>query len=130
MQNAAARFIGSVRKYESVNEILYSLHWIPIHRRIEYKSLMFAHQIMHQPSSLSYLTDSFHINREANRKSTIYKFKPIISKTSKGEKRISSYASKLWNSLPLNLREQTDKETYRSELKTYLFKRCCFSEIK
>ena len=130
VQNAAARFIGSVRKYESVNEILYSLHWIPIHRRIEYKSLMFAHQIMHQPSSLSYLTDSFHINREANRKSTIYKFKPIISKTSKGEKRFSSYASKLWNSLPLNLREQTDKETYRSELKTYLFKRCYFSEIK
>ena len=37
VQNAAARLICSVRRFIHVTPVLYSLHWLPVQIRIDFK---------------------------------------------------------------------------------------------
>ncbi len=37
VQNTAARFLKGKRKFDHVTPILKSLHWLPVHYRIEFK---------------------------------------------------------------------------------------------
>ncbi len=40
VQNAAARLLTGVRKREHITPVLISLHWLPIHYRIDFKVLL------------------------------------------------------------------------------------------
>ncbi len=43
VQNAAARVLTRLRKYDHINPILQSLHWLPIKLRISYKILLLTY---------------------------------------------------------------------------------------
>ena len=54
--NAAARLIVRKQKYDHITSTLRDdLHWLPVHRRIEYKLILFVFKCRHQmaPSYLS-----------------------------------------------------------------------------
>ena len=42
VENAAARLLISTRKYEHISPILASLHWLPVHFKINLKSILFV----------------------------------------------------------------------------------------
>ena len=57
VQNAAARLVCGIRKFDHITPILKSLHWLPVQQRIEYKVLLLCFQAIHglAPDCLSSL---------------------------------------------------------------------------
>ena len=45
--NAAARLVMEVPKYSHITPVLYELHWLPVHARIQFKVLLFAFKAIH-----------------------------------------------------------------------------------
>ncbi len=41
VQNAAARLLTGTRKYEHITPVLLSLHWLPVHFKIEFNFFFF-----------------------------------------------------------------------------------------
>ena len=46
VQNAAARLLSGVKKYQHISPTLAALHWLPIHFRIDFKVLMLTYQAL------------------------------------------------------------------------------------
>ncbi|PIK34210.1 RNA-directed DNA polymerase from mobile element jockey, partial [Apostichopus japonicus] len=56
VQNTAARIITRTRRYEHITPVLRDLHWLPIHRRIDYKLILHVFRILNDQSP-SYMSD-------------------------------------------------------------------------
>ena len=46
-QNMCAKVVLGLNKYDSITEALYTLHWLPIRARIEYKVICICYQCIH-----------------------------------------------------------------------------------
>ena len=55
VQNTAARIVTSKRKYDSINPIMFKLHWLPLHSRIIFKLLLIVYEALNgkAPSYIS-----------------------------------------------------------------------------
>ena len=47
VQNTAARLITQTKKHEHITPVLYSLHWLPIPFRVQYKVLIYTYKLKH-----------------------------------------------------------------------------------
>ena len=47
VQNAAARLLTGIRRYDHIAHVLASLHWLPVVFRIKFKILLFAFKSLH-----------------------------------------------------------------------------------
>jgi len=45
--NAAARLVCSARKYEHITPLIRDLHWLPVHKRIEFKLAVLVFRCLH-----------------------------------------------------------------------------------
>ncbi len=61
VQNAAARLVTGAHRQEHISPVLASLHWLPVHLRINPKVLLFAYKSLNglAPPYLSDLLDSY-----------------------------------------------------------------------
>ncbi len=59
VQNAAAKFLKGQRKFDHVTSILKSLHWLPVHLRIEFKVLLYVFKYINNLAP-SYLSDQLY----------------------------------------------------------------------
>ena len=118
VQNAAARHITPA---------LYELHWLPVSLRIDYKILLLTFKCIYglAPTYLSGLI-SIKSNSLYNLRST----GRLLLDHPKGKmlttlraRSFSAAAPKLWNELPVGLRQATSLNSFKSRLKTYLFKK-------
>ena len=57
VQNAAARLITGTRRRDHITPVLYSLHWLPVQRRIDYKMAVLVCKAL-RGQLPSYLSDS------------------------------------------------------------------------
>ncbi len=57
VQNATARLLTGAKKYDHVTPILASLHWLPVHFRVQFKNLLFVFKALNNqaPSYLKVL---------------------------------------------------------------------------
>lgn len=122
IQNSLARAITGTAKYEHITPILKSLHWLPVKQRIEFKISLIVHKTLHtnQPMYLrSLLTaqDNQHSTRSSDA-TTLY---IPYSRTTTGKRAFSVAGPRLWNSLPVQVRQTDCLTTFRSRLKTHLF---------
>ena len=115
LQNAAARLISKRRKRQSVRDVLNTLHWLPVEKRIIFKILIITFKIIHglAPENLTNLisfrcADTLILNN-------------IFLDTSYGRQSFSYAAPRYWNSLPGNIRFSTTIENFKRLTKTYLF---------
>lgn len=46
-QNVAARQVSGTRKSEDISPVLVSLHWLPVHKRVMFKILVFVYKALH-----------------------------------------------------------------------------------
>jgi len=55
VQNAAARFIAGVRRFDHITPVLHDLHWLPVQKRIVFKIATLVYKCMHEmaPSYLA-----------------------------------------------------------------------------
>ena len=125
IQNAAARIVVQASKFTSAKPILEKLHWLPVDKRIEYKIILLAFKAIHGLTA-SYLMDLLEIkvpNRDLRHNKGLLLVENN-SKTTFNDRAFSTSAPKLWNQLPREIRDIKTIETFKKELKTFLFKSC------
>ncbi|XP_006822713.1 uncharacterized protein LOC102806180 [Saccoglossus kowalevskii] len=111
------------KKYDHISPVLQKLHWLPVRYRIDYKLMLLTFKALNGLAP-NYILDLIHVYTPSRcLRSSI---KKLLRNTNYRQKtyagRAFSYAApKLWNDLPLDLREVTDVNIFKKRLKTYLF---------
>ena len=127
VQNPGARLILGIGKFSHITPALYELHWLPVSFRINYKILLLTFKCIYGLAP-TYLSDLISIKSNSlyNLRST---GKPLLDHpkgkmlSTLGARSFSVAALKLWNGLPVELRQATSLDCLKSRLKTYLFKK-------
>ena len=124
IQNSAARMITGTRKYDSITPVLKHLHWLPMNERIEFKVLVMVFKALHG-SAPSYIQELIkpYTPRRTLRSASSRTVEVPVTRTSYGDRSFSKAGAHLWNNLPEDLRSVETLETFRWNLKTFLFRR-------
>ena len=117
--------VTKTRKHEHITPILNSLNWLPVVNRIKFKILLLVFKIKHgfAPTYLSDLLQPMIPSRSLRSSKHAhlqYTPGPRIN-TRYGDRAFSVAAPKLWNSLPITIRNATSIECFKSNLKRFLF---------
>lgn len=123
VQNAAARLLTGVRKYEHITPVLASLHWLPVRYRINFKILLFVFKSLNglAPSYISELILLHTPTRSLRSADKLLLQVPKTNRKLRGDRAFSVVAPKLWNDLPQPIKKATSVTHFKSLLKTYLF---------
>ncbi len=123
VQNAAARLLTGMKKRDHITPVLSSLHWLPVQYRIDFKILLMVFKALHNmsPSYITNLLDYYTSARTLRSADKLLLAVPRSKKKSKGDRAFMVVAPKLWNSLPLHIRQAPSLEVFKSQLKTHLF---------
>ena len=107
VQNVAARVVVKASRYDHITPILKSLHWLPIRYRTEYKLLLLTFKALHHlaPSYLTDLLQLYHPTRTLRSSSDSLLTARCARLRNYGDRAFCVAAPKLWNDLPLNIRE-------------------------
>ena len=113
LQNSCARLIFGKKKFESVSELLTKLHWLPIKERIYFKILLIVFKFFKNKTP-KYISECLQ---------PVGNLTLVISRTHTpyGDRAFQNCAPRLWNSLPINIRRCNTVETFKKQLKHYLF---------
>ena len=100
IQNRACRVIFGLKKRESVEEKLKCLHWLKIEERVKFKILLLTFKSLNGLAP-SYLHDLLTMNNiSSNRNHLLH----IPTSNSNSSRPFQIAAPKLWNSLPINVK--------------------------
>ena len=109
VQNAAARLLTRVRKYQHISPTLASLHWLPIRFRIDFKVLMLTYEALNGLGP-QYLAEQLLPPRSTRitRASQEVRLRSLMPREARKEKTrnwaFSVVAPRLWNNLPPEIR--------------------------
>jgi len=108
IQNSAARVFTRASFRASSSESLRSLHWLPVEYRIQYKLANIAYGIRSktQPKYLKALLHDYKPSRTP-RSSYTHHFDEPRARTKLAPRAFSYSVPKIWNSLPLHVKEST-----------------------
>ncbi len=122
VQNAAARLLTGTRKHEHITPILFSLKWLPVRFRIEYKLLVFVFKSLNglAPTYLDALVKRHTSARSLRSSDQQLLTIPRARLKLKGDRAFSVAAPKLWNLLPVSIRSAQTISSFKLLLKTYL----------
>ncbi len=144
IQNMAARLVFKLPKFSHVTPLMIELHWLPVFYRIIFKVLLYAFKAIHGLAP-KYICDMFipYSSQYSFRRNSViediqYNFGDIVSpidqksvvylkvpktKCVTFEQRSLAVAGPTeWNKLPIELRNITELDTFKKQLKTHLFK--------
>ena len=124
IQNSLARVITNTSEYQHITPTLKKPHWLPIKQRIDYKVCLVTYKILknQQPTYL-YNSLSFPSHSVSTRSSDSLVLSIPYVRSSLGKRAFFSVIRpRLWNSLPPDTRNSNSLPTFRSRLKTHLFK--------
>ena len=126
MQNAAARVIACLRKFDHISDTLKELNWLPVEQITIYKINLICFKILNNLAP-DYLVDLIHVYEPARYlRSSSDKWRLVIKPynlKTYGLRAFSVIAPILWNDLPIDIRSIDDVNKFKSKLKTFLFKR-------
>ncbi|KAL5260304.1 hypothetical protein ACHWQZ_G010434 [Mnemiopsis leidyi] len=120
IQNRACATILGLKRREPKSEHLKKLHWLKVLERIEFKILLVTYKALNgiAPDYISDLVKYY--NLSGSRSPSL---QTHVSKTSYGDRAFISCAAKLWNRLPEAIRTSPSVKTFKTQLKTHLFKK-------
>ena len=125
LQNAAARIVTLSPKRTHITPILQSLHWLPINDRIVFKILLLIFHCV-QGSAPQYNISLVHPYIPARNLRSSTSRALIIPKSTKtwGQRAFAHAGPYLWNSLPEDIKNCKSSESFKNQLKNYLFTHC------
>ena len=125
IQNNAARLVLQKSKRQHVTPLLKQLQWLPIQTRIDYKlaTLAFRHFDGSLPQYLSSRLDIYQPSRSLRSSNDRLLRVPRWKLKSFGYRSFSYQGPVVWNSLPTDLKLSSSLSTFKSRLKTHLFKK-------
>ena len=120
------RIITGSGKYEHITPVLQQLHWLPVKVRIDYKIGLIVFKCLHDlaPSYLSDLLKPYQPTRSLRSASRDMLQVPRSRLCTFGDRAFATFAPRLWNNLPAELRQVESLEHFKSAYKTYLFSQC------
>jgi len=124
IQQALARVVmqqSSVSPLTS-NELLKQLHWLPIEWRIRFKLACLVHKILNtgHPPYLNELIQHHKPSRSTHSSASHLLSVPQHN-LSFGARAFRVAAPKIWNSIPLHMRQSQTYSSFRRHLKTHYF---------
>ena len=124
VQNVAARIITRTKKYDHTKPVLKQLHWLPVNQHINYKILLLTYKTLNSqaPSYITELLEPYTPARNLRSSSENLKI-PLVKLVSYGHRCFSFAAPTLWNSLLDFIRQSSSLSSYKTYMKTYLFKK-------
>ena len=127
IQNAAARLVTGSRKYDHITPVLRSLHWLPVHQRINFKIATLVYKCLHglAPPYLAddcVLVSSLSNRRQLRSASSQRLLVPRTQTVTYGPRAFQFSGPTVWNRLPANLHDPNISiDIFMRRLKTYLF---------
>jgi hypothetical protein len=123
-QNNAARIVLRKRKVDHAKPLLRELHWLPVRARIEFKVASLCYRSLHglAPTYLSELLVPYQPSRSLRSADAGHLSVPRIKLETFGRRSFSFAGPKIWNALPLSLRNASTLSAFKSGLKTHLFR--------
>ena len=116
IQNAAGKAVYGLYKHDHVGDTLQKLHWLPVRERINYKILLIVYKCLNGMGP-QYLTEMLNYSNYSH---NIHLVEPFMI-TALGERAFQKSAPKMWNSLPLAIKQCSTLPTFKKQLKTHLF---------
>ena len=125
IQNYAARIILRLPKSSSITIHFKSLHWLPVKVRSTYKIACLCYHC-HNSTAPSYVTDMLHGKSLHTRNTRSYTMpflnRPAHSKATLVDRSFSFASSSVWNYISNDVRCAPSLSSFKSRLKTYLFR--------
>ena len=127
IQNYAARVILCLPKSSSITTHLKSLHWLPVKVISTYKIACLCYHC-HSSTAPSYVADMLHKKPSHTRNAHCISYtmpllnRPAHSKATLGDRSFYFASSSVWNSIPNDVRCAPSLSSFKSCLKTYLFR--------
>jgi hypothetical protein len=127
VQNCAARILTGTRKFDHITPVLMKLHWLPVKYRIIYKICLLVFKCINSlaPGYLCelLLTVNSTSRRTTRSSSDKTRLQPVNTRLcTYGDRAFSAIAPRLWNQLNVCLREENSLCSFKSGLKTHLFR--------
>ena len=119
VQNAAARLVKRKRKRDSISSTLAELHWLNVESRIIFKVILLVYKSINGLCSENLMLSYKQFNC---RPDDFLQLETKMVKTKYGRRTFQYAGPRLWNALPLNMRTQDKIETFKTQLKTMLFR--------
>ena len=126
VQNAGARVIACVPRYDHISRVLMQLHWLSVSQRIEYKVIILQASTAIQGKAPHYICDMIQerLPQRATRSATsVMLTQPYSNTKTFGDRAFSVVAPRLWNELPTAMREPLNLDNLKRKLKTDLFRK-------
>ena len=124
IHNTAARILTLSKKFDHITPTLRDLHWLPVKNRIIFKILLLTFRCLHGTAP-AYLSGLLHpylpVRSLRSSNSLLLKVQKTRTK-SYGDRAFQNSAPKLWNSLPISIRQCETLTSFKSDLKNHLFK--------
>jgi len=123
-----AKLVLNRRKSDSSKQALYDLHWLPIKARIQFKILVNMNncRVGNAPTYLTdLLTCTPKVQKRSLRSSSFSVDSdevPFNKCKTFSDRSVSTIGPKLWNDLPLNIRQCSSVDSFKKHLKTHFFR--------
>jgi hypothetical protein len=124
VQYAAARLITRTKRSDHMRPILQKLHWLPIRERITFKLLIITYKALNNlaPAYISDLLQPLSHTRSLRSSARKDLKVPRAHCATYGDRCFSIAAPKLWNNLPVGLKDSPSLNIFKKDLKTHIFK--------
>ena len=128
VQNSAARLVFEESKFCHITPLSRALHWLPIAYRIVFKISLLTFNVIHklpptyisEPVSLKDTGDRYYLR---SNNANLLNIPPCKSLSTLGDQSFYVAAPKLWNDLPLFIRNISLVNAFKKALKTHLFQK-------
>ena len=126
IQNFAAKVLTRRRKFDSATMALMELHWLPVREWCKFKIMLMTYKALNNlsPKYLSELlsyTSPVYKTRSSN--DDLLLNIPFTRRYTFADRSFACMATKLWNTLPYTIRSAINIGNFKSNLKTYIFKK-------
>ena len=124
LQNTAAKLVTLSRKFTHITPILKQLHWLPIEQRIVFQICTLVVKTIHgaSPTYLCNLVEPYVPARDNLRSAVKLLLVEHKAINLWGAQSFIVSAAKVWNALPNNIRVTATIDTFKTALKTHVFK--------
>jgi hypothetical protein len=131
VQNAAARLICNLSRFDHITPTLKDLHWLPVKFRIDFKIQLIVFKVLHglAPDYISELITikppssySMRSNSKLLLQKTTLKTLPTL-----GDHSFGCAAPNLWNDLPSRIQQADSIGSFKKLLKTHLFRKAYYN---
>lgn len=127
LQNTAARLITNKNRFCHITPVLHDLHWLPVKYRIYYKVLLITFKALHNQVP-NYIKELISVKKQSSyslRSNQAPLLSVPLGRSAKtlGDRSFAQASPTLWNSLPSYLRNIKSLGSFKSQLKTFLFKK-------